>query len=84
MKKTRMVWLTTVLLVPAVFVSCNDDNDRIGSGNSTVPDSADNSSKSFFDYLFALNMSDESSEPAAIKDGFLVPDDEANEPQPLG
>ena len=86
MKTHRIVWLATVLLAPVVFVSCNggnDSNDRIGADRSIVPDSA-STSKGFFDYLFSLNMSDESSEPAAIKDGFAAPQDEANEPTPLG
>ena len=83
MKRTRIVWLATVLLAPVVFVSCNDGNNRRSGDSNVVPDSAGSSGKNFFDYLFSLSMSDESSEPAVINGAFAVPEDEVNDPTPL-
>jgi hypothetical protein len=52
-----------------------------GADANTVPDSAMESPQGFIDYLLALRKkTDDSAEPAAIKDGFKAPTEDKAEP----
>lgn len=50
---------------------------------ASIPDSAKANGNSFIGFLNSLK-NDETSEPLLIGDGFSVPADESNEPQPAG
>lgn len=53
------------------------------SSNGAVSDNVGVSVKAFMSYLMVMGVSDETSEPATIKETFTVPSDEANEPQSM-
>lgn len=53
------------------------------SSNGAVSDNVGVSVKAFMSYLLVMGASDETSEPATIKETFTVPSDEANEPQSM-
>ena len=53
------------------------------SSNGAVSDNVGVSVKAFMSYLLVMGASDETSEPATIKETFTVPSDEANEPRSM-
>ena len=48
--------------------------------SSAVPDGAADTAMAFIDFIKSLSKTDDTSEPATLKDGFTVPVDNASEP----
>ena len=88
MRTISKILLTTGLITTLIVSGCgrNDDAGPVATTpptSTSVPDSAGVSAAAFIAYLMTLNPNDETSEPLTLSDSFAVPDDEANEPQPL-
>ena len=89
MKITRTIIAATSAALVLTLSGCwNDDDDGVvavvpPAVVTEVPDSAGVSSVAFISYLLSLSTSDESSEPLAIRDVFLVPTNDSSEPTPL-
>ena len=92
MKTSSKLWLVGGLAAALVGIAgCSgSDNANAGggtqgaSGPATVPDGAGTTVASFMAYMIGMDPNDEKSEPLLIKDSLAVPDDEANDSQPLG
>ena len=88
MKPMRELGMATGLAMALSLGGCwggsDDDNTPVAAGTGQdVPDSAGASAVAFVAYLLTLVASDETSEPAVIKDSFAVPPDDAGDAQPL-
>ncbi len=83
MNRTQKWLLSAALAAPLVLVGCGGDSHRNTADATAVPDSAAASVDAFLAFIMSLSSTDETSEPLTISDNFAVPEDEANEPQPL-
>lgn len=85
MNKTRLIVVAAGAAMLLSLGGCWDDNDDtpVPPVVVDVPDSAAVSTASFVAYLLALSGSDETSEPATLRDSVVVPADESSEPTPL-
>lgn len=86
MNTARRIWVAAALASALALGGCfggNDDDTPVAGSSQDVPDSAGASTAAFVAFILALNQNDESSEPSVIKDSFVVPPDDAGEPQPL-
>ena len=82
----RTLLATTTLIATLSLAACwgSDDDDLVPApGIAEVPDSAGVSTAAFIGFILGLSASDETSEPATLKDTFSVPADETAEPTPL-
>ncbi len=85
MNTTPKILLAAGLATTLIVSGCagNDDPQPVTGSASSVPDSAGASPAAFTAYLLTLSPNDETSEPLTLSNGFAVPDDEVNDPQPL-
>ncbi len=86
MKTYRKLWALSAVAAATALTGCWDDSNDdtvLAPVANEVPDSAGVSGAALFSYILSLGGNDESSEPATIKDGFLVPADETSEPAVL-
>ena len=86
MKTHRKLLVTTTLIAALSLAGCwdGDDDDPVTPpAIAEVPDSAGISTAALIGFILGLSSSDESSEPATLKDTFSVPADETAEPTPL-
>lgn len=87
MRSTRKILWLAALGSVLVLGGCGGDDDNPispgGVGSTSVPDSAGVSTAAFLSFLASLSANDETSEPLTIGDGFNVPADDVNDPQPL-
>ena len=86
MTMTRTLIAAACAAVALTLGGCfDDDDDDVVAPPvvNEVPDSAGVSAAAFFSYLLSLSATDETSEPAEIRDVFAVPADDSSEPTPL-
>ena len=86
MNKTRLIVAAAGAAMLFSLGGCWDDNEDNTVPPivvNDVPDSAAVSTASFVSYLLALSGSDDSSEPATLRDSIAVPADDTSEPTPL-
>ena len=83
---TRTLIAAACAAVALNLGGCFDDDDEDVVPPvvvNEVPASAGVSAAAFFSYLLSLGATDETSEPATIRDVFAVPVDDSSEPTPL-
>ena len=96
MKTNRMFMAALGLVGALALAGCWNDDDSNNDDVivappplpppvvvNEVPDSAGVSVAAFVSYLLTLGGSDETTEPATLKDSFAVPADESSEPSAL-
>ena len=86
MNKTRLIVAAAGAAMLLNLGGCWDDNEDNTVPPvvvNDVPDSAAVSTASFVSYLLALSGSDDTSEPATLRDSIAVPADDTSEPTPL-
>ncbi len=85
MKITRNLCLVPGLAMALIVSGCAGGGDGPSTtvDPTVVPASAGASPAAFMAFLGTLSDSDETSEPLTLGDNFAVPDDDANDPQPL-
>ena len=82
----RTLIAATAAALALTLGGCFDDDDEDVVAPvvvNEVPDSAGVSAAAFLGYLSSLGATDETSEPATIRDVFAVPVDDSSEPTPL-
>lgn len=74
----------SVALLSACWGGSNDDDVASGPPTATtVPDGAGASSVSFVNFIKALAVSDETSEPMTFNSTFVAPAEDTSDPAPI-
>lgn len=73
----------SVALLSACWGGSDDDDVASGPTITTVPDSAGASSVSFVEFIKALAVNDETSEPMTFNSTFVAPAEDTSDPVPI-
>ena len=86
MKSNRKFWWSCAAVVSSVLAlsACGGDGGGAPVSNAnTVPDSVGATSASFFAFIQALALNDETSEPLVFGSSFAAPVEDLTEPAPV-